>query len=288
MNNVAEMIKARIGEDVEVEQISIRKNNDIVRNGFCIKNNNIGCFPNIYYDESMTDEQIVEHVVDMYNNHNVNNATDLGEKAKELFLSAERIYENVVPALVNRNQNTEYLRNVVHKPFLDMEIIYKVRIKDTGIEDVIASVVITNDHMEHIGLDIDRLHESALKNIKDTGRIMSMFETLLCLGMPVDSCFVPKDESMYVISNVERSNGASAILNPDTMSELHRKLDSNDIIILPSSIHEVIGIPINDLINEDYLKDMVNEVNTTQVPDEEILSYSIYIHNVNDGWRVVA
>lgn len=285
MNNVAEMIKARIGEDVEVEQVSIRKNNDVVRNGFCIKSIGSTCAPNIYYDESMTDEQIVEHVVDVYNDQKANDTTDLSEKAKELFSSAEKIYENVVPALVNRQQNTEYLKNVVHKSFLDMEIIYKVGLRDIG--NALAFVVITNDHVENIGLDIDRLHESALRNIKDTGRIMGMIETLLDLGMPVESCFIPKDESIYIISNADRSNGASAVLNPDTMSELHKKLDSNDIIILPSSIHEMIGIPVNSM-DEDYLKDMVREVNTMQVPEEEVLSYSVYLHNINDGWRVVA
>ena len=61
------------------------------------------------------------------------------------------------------------------------------------------------------------------------------------------------------------------------IEEFSNRIKSN-LYILPSSIHEVILIPFNEDFSVEELKEMVKEINTTKVPDNEILSDSVYIY----------
>ena len=80
---------------------------------------------------------------------------------------------------------------------------------------------------------------------------------------------------MYVLTNKAKINGASAMLYSDKIRELADSLQS-DLIILPSSVHEVLLLPDDHKQKYDFYRQMVEEVNTTQVEPEEVLSYSLY------------
>lgn len=82
---------------------------------------------------------------------------------------------------------------------------------------------------------------------------------------------------MYILTNSVGINGATSIIYKDAIRNFADKLKT-DFYILPSSIHEVILVPYEDSISREELKDMVNEVNCTQVPVEEILSDRVYIY----------
>lgn len=49
-----------------------------------------------------------------------------------------------------------------------------------------------------------------------------------------------------------------------------------DLLILPSSVHEVLLLPDDHKQEYDHYRKMVQEVNTTQVDPEEILSFGLY------------
>lgn len=83
---------------------------------------------------------------------------------------------------------------------------------------------------------------------------------------------------MYVLSNRDRVFGASALLYSNSMKQLAGKLDKN-LIILPSSVHEVILVPDDGMTEKEFYKEMVREVNDTQVDPEERLSYNIYYYD---------
>ena len=54
-----------------------------------------------------------------------------------------------------------------------------------------------------------------------------------------------------------------------------------DLLILPSSIHEVLLIPDDHQKGYDFYMKMVDEVNRTQVEPEEVLSYKLYRYSKN-------
>lgn len=91
---------------------------------------------------------------------------------------------------------------------------------------------------------------------------------------------------MFVLSNERKINGASIILYNEQLAELSDKL-SDDLLIMPSSIHEVLAVPASSMDAID-LKQMVREANDTEVSEQEILGYSVYRYNRETGTIEVA
>ena len=80
---------------------------------------------------------------------------------------------------------------------------------------------------------------------------------------------------MYVLSNADKLNGAAALLDAKTMEDISEKL-GGDFVVLPSSIHEVLLVKDDGNASLPELKNMVEEVNATQVAPEEKLTDSVY------------
>ena len=83
---------------------------------------------------------------------------------------------------------------------------------------------------------------------------------------------------LWVLSNVQRVQGASCMLYPGLLKQLAEK-EGNSFYILPSSIHEVILLTDRKMETPEQLKDMIAEVNRTQVAPEEVLSDSLYYYD---------
>lgn len=95
-----------------------------------------------------------------------------------------------------------------------------------------------------------------------------------------DDCKAQFSDSvpMYVLTNKRRIEGAACILYPNLIKNFSDTVDSN-LYIIPSSIHELLLMPTerNDMSEE--IKNMIREINDTQVRPEEVLSYSLYYYD---------
>jgi hypothetical protein len=65
----------------------------------------------------------------------------------------------------------------------------------------------------------------------------------------------------------------------DVIRDFARDIKS-DIYILPSSIHEIILIPMESTDDKEHLQRMVVEINASQVPPEEVLSDRVYTYSL--------
>ncbi len=83
------------------------------------------------------------------------------------------------------------------------------------------------------------------------------------------------DLPMYVLTNKEKRFGATAMLYSERMKELAERFGC-DPLILPSSVHEVLLLPDDHCQEYTFYRQMVSEVNRTQVEAEEVLSYNLY------------
>lgn len=81
------------------------------------------------------------------------------------------------------------------------------------------------------------------------------------------------EEGMNVLTNTKRMYGAVGILAESMQKKLEGKW------IIPSSVHEC--IVISDDMPLDICREMVKEVNDTEIKAEEILSYQVYC--IRDG-----
>ena len=83
---------------------------------------------------------------------------------------------------------------------------------------------------------------------------------------------------IYVLSNRYRINGAACILYPTLLEDICDSLQGS-FYIIPSSVHEVLILPSDNTDDSIKIREMIKEVNDTQIAAEEILSYSLYFYD---------
>lgn len=127
------------------------------------------------------------------------------------------------------------------------------------------------------GKTAKEIYNEARYNLYSDYELKSMRDTLAGMGMPEE---LPGDipDMMWVLTNKRHSYGAANILSPDIMREAKEKI--GNFLIIPSSIHEAILVKLGD-DDVDNVNDIINEVNTTEVAPEEILSDRAYKYDFN-------
>lgn len=85
---------------------------------------------------------------------------------------------------------------------------------------------------------------------------------------------------IYMDTLEEMKYGASAIINKERLSDYCHEIDINKIVVIPSSIHEMLFLPWDEEIDERYMDEMIQELNDTLVSPIEQLGNKSYIMEV--------
>lgn len=192
------------------------------------------------------------------------------------YLNAEYVSAHVLPRLTPE-ASMPYLakENKVCVPFVDLAVVFYVPIDI--LHGTQGTMLLTYSVLEQIGLSINDVVNSAVQNMEKVYTINSMDEVISVLDnskcISVDNEF---NMNMIIISNTEKLFGASAILCQKMLTELHEKF-GEQFILLPSSIHEFIAIPCSDNIEYSFLKEIVEQINCTEVDPEDKLSDNVYV-----------
>ena len=80
---------------------------------------------------------------------------------------------------------------------------------------------------------------------------------------------------LYVLTNEIRLNGASVLFYTDCLKRFASGI-KRDFFVLPSSIHEVLLLPVMDEMSAWDLRQIVGTMNHQVVSDEEVLSDHVY------------
>ena len=189
--------------------------------------------------------------------------------------------EKLAMEVVSAEANKEMLENVPHQNIEDMAVVYRFILSSD--EEGRASILVTNQLLENMGVTPEQLHADAMENapqlkpaeIKGMSEVMAEmmgFDQAEMLGIfPVD----PKDEQMFVATVPDKVHGAGVLAYQDFMDQAADRV-GGDFFILPSSIHEVLIVPDNGKMGLKDLENMVKEVNETQVAPEDKLTDSVY------------
>ncbi len=219
-------------------------------------------------------DDIVNQVVEIYISNRINDI-DIGA-----ITDFESVKNRIIVAIYNTEANAEKLSNIPHKVFKDLSIYYRVDIPINEKEGMGSMIV--NDHILKLwNISTEELDNIAWMNTKRMypAKLMSMFEILqeLCGGEIDEMQDCLAKPTMYVLSNTNKLNGAVYIADEDALDMVADELD-DDYVVLPSSRHEVIIVPLKQIDDNDYsyLKDMVYEINRKEVDVEDFLSDNIY------------
>lgn len=291
---VREEVEKRAGEKYTVRLNDVRKNNGVVLSGLTLMQEDSNISPTIYlnnyyeaYEDGRTTlKHVVNDVMDSYNRNKVNRSVDMRQ-----FLNYESVKEGIVYKLVNTAQNKELLEDVPHVEFLDLSIVFQYLIERERFG--VASILIHNAHMKLWNVSVEELYKVACANTQKLQKyeIQSMRDVIGELLEIDDTEEIdyggtileqPGNVQMYVLSNKSRVGGAACILYEGLLKDFATAIDGN-FYVIPSSIHEVLLLPSDKTDDQDEIKAMIREINDTQVRTEEILSYSLYYFEQEEG-----
>lgn len=275
---VADHIKGFLPQDYNVHEISIteqRKNNNVIWDALSIKGDR-NIVPAIYlepyyqaYTEGVNMDVILQKIADVY----MESMEQVGEFSADRF-QYEKVKNGIFVVVQNAEMNQELLEKVPHEIRDDLALLYRVNVELSNGEK--GSVLIHNTHLESWGIDEKALKEVAWNNMHNyyPPEFSNMSNVLRSVGydeIPEDVEFV----EMYVLSNRDKQYGAAYMFDTEVMSKIAEEI-GGDIVVIPSSIHESILLRKQEETDFDILREMVKEVNRTQLHPTEILSDEVY------------
>ena len=284
--NIKDFLPGRY-EDATVSIQTVKKNNDTQLDGLMIKTADSNIAPSIYlnqffglYQDGRNLEDIMYHIADVRVQNEMEQGVDIGT-----LVNYAQIKDHIICKLVNAGMNAEYLSD---KPYVvvdgELAICYHIDLGDTPDGSGMMSTPVTDALMERYQISIEELHEQAMKNTPELlpPKIANMRTVLaemvglgdyLMDGLALEG--LPVDAPMYVITNERNMNGAINVFFPEVMEQIGDMLQSDQIYVLPSSIHEVIVIPDNGTMSYHEMEEMVQQINGSMVAESEVLSHHV-------------
>ena len=294
-------VTKRLGEitGCEIAVNPVWKNNGIELTAVVIKRESNNVYPTIYiepfydvYKDGEDIEVLVERMLELEMEANLQNDFDASE-----FTDFNKVRDNVCFRLVNLEANKELLETVPYKRVRNLAKIYYVDIESSKFGT--GSILIRNDHLEMWGISKKELFKLADKNTEKNypptfmnmnvmlqELVKQLFEESKESGEIPEGVELPEnvfisEYPMYVATNNQRYYGASVLVYDGLLETIAEKLNDNVVIFL-SSVHEFIFMSAKaarEFGDYDGLKNIVENINRTQVEPEEYLSDNVYYYN---------
>lgn len=267
--------------DVTTDISEITKVN-LSLDGLTIRKRNESIAPTIYlnqyfnqFNDGRAMDDIVQDIIRVYENNQPENIMDVFKT--EDFYDFDKMKEKIVLKVINTERNLDLLEQVPH---LDMEglglsVVFYVSLM-TGEKS--AGILIKNEHLKLwektvsdllmvAEINTNRMHAFTIKSMNEVLSGMFGFEEDL----------IPDDvPALYVLTDENKTFGASQLYLKNKIREFAKK-NNCDVYILPSSVHELLLLRADfPNLEPSYLKEMVCEVNATEVSDEDFLCDGAY------------
>ena len=282
-NQLKERLEEITGCKVEIQHNI--KNNGLKLTSITLMHEESNIAPNIYVEsyyelfkagESL--EKIIEMILETEEKHQINRNFDVRR-----YLEFHNIKSNLRFKIINTERNKELLEEIPHLNIMDLSKVYFVEVDMPEIGK--GTMLVKNNLMDLWKIDFKELDRIAteMTQLHSKSSVINMKDFIIAqmANMELEDMidFEMENIPMYAITNQERVFGAACLLYDKLLQEFAEDLE-DDLVILPSSTHEVIVLPANtgNSRGVDYLKGMVKEVNSTQVSPEEFLSNNIYLY----------
>ena len=231
-------------------------------------------------------EQISQIIQKEPERFDVSRLTQYEEAKKHLFMRVS-----------NADKNVQVLGGVPFVEREDLAITFHIAVEETEMGR--ASAIVTNRMMETYGVTRNQLYKDALANspviapvkINNLGELLGRMtlDGMKEMGASEEEIRDAKermdeanqDNPLIVVTNETGIDGAVAVFYPGVMDQLGEEI-KGDFFILPSSVHEIIVAPDDGRLSYSELKEMVTEINETQVAPEDRLTDEVYHYDTRD------
>ncbi|MEG2349351.1 MAG: DUF5688 family protein [Hungatella sp.] len=291
LHTVQTTLQERLGANYTILVQKIPKNNGTDLDGLCISKIKDRVAPTIYlnayfehYQDGIPFDQIIDELIELYTCD-----TRLPQIDPELLAHFDRLRDKVAYKLIHTKSNEALLTDLPHIPYMDLSIVFYLFLEENEYGHM--TVLIHHSHLKAWGSTIEELYALAKEN---TPRLLpislkNMLDVLKGIAKEhlgddyreefVNELISPDDQSpLYVLSNTSGLNGACTILYEQQLKSFADLLEQ-DLVILPSSIHEVLLVPYEEELCFEELASMVQHINQTEVPQADQLSNQIYYYS---------
>lgn len=307
---IRDSIAKEVGNNKTVTLNKVLKNNDMELDALTINSRETNISPTIYlnsyfkeYESGRSPGDIVSEIYQLYESHR-----DKLEFDVDMFKNFDGIKDRIAYKLINKKANERLLSQVPFIEILDLAIVFYCLVDNDFLGS--ATALIHNVHMEMWEVTVEDLYNTARKNtprilpyhlrdmndvIKDI-LVSDIENTIYENDFRYDeNCKIPMPEvvaegllkgireaedavEMYVLTNKQKINGAACILYDRVLNNFASQREK-DLYILPSSIHEVILVPVTNDIDREELCKMVYDVNHNELEEGDVLSDYVYYYD---------
>lgn len=268
-------------DEYEIRIQKMLKNNGLKLDGLTISQKDSGIAPVIYLEEWYEEylkgkslEEIKEGILKLYEK-----SLSQGVIPKVPEFHWEAIKDKLYVSVVNTYANEELLEDTPHRRIEDLAIIAKIRVEEDKNET--ASIRVTNSLLPMLMKTKDEILNQAITNTeKMEFSCKTMYETIA--GLLGNDCemmgeLFPEDNvpPIFVVTLPNAVEGAAILACRESLTKIVGTI-GDDCFVIPSSIHEVLLVPKNFGMEISDLKNMVADVNRTEVKASEILSDNVY------------
>lgn len=276
IETVRDYIKQELQKPVNV--YPVLKNNGAVYDGLVILDPLLNISPTIYlnayyhrYLDGVSLEDIYDDIIHTYQKNLPTEDFDIS-----LFRDFGKAKERIVMKLVNASKNKELLHKVPHIIIYDLAIVFLCSVSDFMQE--YATIMIHNEHLNLWGIEKEELFELAKENSPKllAPRLDNLHDVFEYITN--ESLSFLDELNISILTNYLKIYGATCMVYPNLLNEIAEIYEDN-LIIIPSSIHEVLILPEQNMPEEhsiENINSMIQEINETQLTDAEILSDHVY------------
>lgn len=282
-------LQLKLKDPVQVQVNSFKKNNGITQKGLHITKEGMPISPviylNLYYEQYQNGHMTMDEVIKDICRIGCSNFIS-GNKESLQLMKFEMVKEKLRFKVVNKAANLELLEDVIFVPVLDLAMVFYILLNRDEVGEI--TTYVSKRQAEWWGVSVEALKAKAIENTqRNFPAVISTLMEALDENMgggwvegfsecQQDEC---EDEEqvypLYIVTNQLWFNGAGCFLYDDLLKAFAAAINS-DLMILPTSVHEILVIPDDERLDYQSLNEMVRNINIQEVSEEDVLSNQVY------------
>ncbi|MBR4027489.1 MAG: hypothetical protein IKJ01_08070, partial [Lachnospiraceae bacterium] len=284
---VQRTVEMYLGEQYQVKLQTVTKNNGVQRIGLIVLDNQTNIAPTIYLNRYFEDYKkgkriadICNSILSVYQAHRVTQDLDM-----TCLYQFEKVKQRICYKVIHAEKNKELLKEIPYVPFHDLAIVFYILVFKE--DEEYGSITISHKFQKELwNVTTETLYELASVNTKKyfPSKVSSM-ESLMKEFFAEDTAVLEELEMdtetnmpLYVATNQVKLYGANIMLDAEVLKQFAVQV-KGDFYIIPSSVHEVLFVPVYAGIETEELNHMIKDVNETVLSDEEFLSNHVYYYD---------
>ena len=291
INMVVERLKDDLGEMYQIDKNETVENNGIPKYGVRVrKRGQEELTATFYLGEDYTRFQSAEDFEACIRalKKRIKETMDHVEdnKLRTIVPDWARIQSYIFPMVINTEKNREFLRKVIHRPFLDMTVMFRAIMGE--IEEGWVYVDLDEDLLEMWNVTRQELEELSYANLeREGGRLYSCGElkegTLNRRIEEISPGTALQQNCMYILTNEEQMYGAAQILNRQLLRII---AGERNLYLLPCSVHELIVLVDDGSIESGELSKVMQDIEISMKEETLLQEHPYYYDFSRDEIRI--